>query len=174
MTLNMLNDMEHGGYVSIYEKLFGGEESFDSNAQKCYTSGKGGKMADVLKTVGKNAEKRGMDQKSDVVDKEADAEKELQAKHNILNWCVLFFVAVMTSDMLVTFFILVGRDGYSTAASGIASTYVLCMLLAAPTLKVFLDKVESRMMKRVNVVGIVSIFVAILVVVVTVFVLMVL
>jgi len=88
-------------------------------------------------------------------------------KHKILNLCVLGFVVVLTAVALATFFIAIFTDG-NTNAYSIASVYVLCMLLAAPTLKVFLDKVTSPTMKRLNLVGIISIFFAILVIVVTV------
>jgi len=78
-----------------------------------------------------------------------------------LNICVLIFVGVLTFVALLTFLIaLFSRSNQN--AYGIASIYILCMLLAAPTLKVFLDKVESKAMKGLNIYGIISIFAAIL------------
>ena len=88
-------------------------------------------------------------------------------KHRILNICVLGFVAVLTVVGFITFYIAVGR-GSSGAAYSIASIYVLCMLLAAPTLKVFLDKVECTLMKRLNIIGIIVIFFVILLIVVSI------
>ena len=88
-------------------------------------------------------------------------------KHRLLNLCVLGFVAVLTLTTLVTFFMATfgqsSANGYS-----IASIYILCMLLAAPTLKVFLDKITCPTMRRLNIVGIIAIFLTILVVTVTI------
>jgi len=95
-------------------------------------------------------------------------QKDAIFKHKLLNICVLVFVAVMTFIMLIAFFVLIARDRIGVA-HGIVGTYVLCMLLAAPTLKVFLDKIEDRVMKRLNIVALVSIFAVILLIVSTVF-----
>ena len=88
-------------------------------------------------------------------------------KHKILNLCVLGFVAVLTVAVLVTFFAAT-FDEVNQSAYSIASIYILCMLLAAPTLKVFLDKVACPVMKKLNIVGIISIFATILVITVVV------
>ena len=86
-------------------------------------------------------------------------------KHKLLNVCVFIFVAVVTTVALMAFFVasFSGAENATSNGYSIASIYILCMLLAAPTLKVFLDKVESRTMKIVNVAGIIAIFAAILV-----------
>ena len=87
-------------------------------------------------------------------------------KHKLLNMCVLGFVAVITFVTFITFFVAVGRgNGFEYY---IASIYVLCMLLAAPTLKVFLDKVTCPLMRKLNIIGIIVIFSVILLLVVTV------
>ena len=89
------------------------------------------------------------------------------SKHRLLNICVLGFVVVLTAVTLVTFFVATFGDYVSNGYS-IASIYILCMLLAAPTLKVFLDKISCLTMKRLNIVGIVLIFMTILVITVTI------
>ena len=83
-------------------------------------------------------------------------------KNNLLNYCVLGFVALMTFIGLITFLVAVGKDENNNA-SLIINLYVLCMLLAAPTLKVFFDKAVCPLMKRLNVIGLVTIFAAILI-----------
>ena len=88
-------------------------------------------------------------------------------KHRLLNSCVLAFTFILTGVALATFFIARFTEGNNNAYS-IASIYVLCMLLAAPTLKVFLDKVTCPCMKRWNIAGIILIFTAIMVIVVEV------
>ena len=92
---------------------------------------------------------------------------QAESKHRLLNVCVLLFVAVVTVVTLVTFFVAVIRRGNVNGYS-IASIYILCMLLAAPTLKVFLDKVKCSKMKRLNIIGIIAIFMTILIITVTV------
>ena len=84
----------------------------------------------------------------------------LQKKQNLLNLFVVAFVAIMTAVSLVTFFIAI-CDGNSASYS-IVSLYVLCMLLAAPTLKVFLDKTVCPRMRLINWLFIIIIFAAIL------------
>ena len=96
------------------------------------------------------------------------AEQNSVFKHKLLNICVLAFVGVMTAVLFITFFILIGRNN-SESANSIAGTYVLCMLLAAPTLKAFLDRCNCPLMKRLNIIGLVTIFAVILLIVVTIF-----
>ena len=93
------------------------------------------------------------------------------SKQSILNLCVLGFVAVMTLIGIITFFVAIGREG-NFNGSAIASLYVLCMLLAAPTLKVFMDKKCSPLLRRLNLIGIMVIFAAILLMAVTAFIAM--
>jgi len=83
-------------------------------------------------------------------------------KHKILNICVLAFSFILTGVALTAFLVASFTAGNESAYS-IASIYILCMLLAAPTLKVFLDKVNCPMMKKLNIAGIISIFAAILI-----------
>ena len=96
-----------------------------------------------------------------------EKDNKTQFKHKLLNMCVLGFVAVVTLVTLITFFAATFSDG-NESAYAIASIYILCMLLAAPTLKVFLDKIDCPVMKRFNIVGIISIFATILIVTVMV------
>ena len=88
-------------------------------------------------------------------------------KHKLLNLCVLAFVAIVSVIALITFLVALFKS-YNPNAYHIASIYILCMLLAAPTLKVFLDKVTCPTMKRLNIIGIISIFATILTMVVAV------
>ena len=89
-------------------------------------------------------------------------------KHRLLNMCVLVFVGVLTAAVMVTFFVALFTDGNNYAYS-IASIYILCMLLAAPTLKVFLDKVDCcKTMRFFNIVGLISIFTTMMVLTVAV------
>jgi len=98
---------------------------------------------------------------------EQAAEKSSLFKHRILNISVLLFTLALTVVSLITFFIAFARGldipDYMEAAYAIASTYILCMLLAAPTLKVFLDKCTSAGLKKFNIITLVAIFVAIFV-----------
>ena len=97
-----------------------------------------------------------------------ETKKEKIARRRLLNVCVFIFVVVVTISSLVTFFIAIFNND-STTAYSIASIYILCMLLGAPTLKVFLDTAgTSNAMKRLNIIGVICIFVAILIVTVTV------
>ena len=82
-------------------------------------------------------------------------------KHKVLNVCVFAFTIVLTLVAMISFFVALFTDG-NYEASSIASMYILCMLLAAPTLKVFLDKVSCPVMRRLNIIGIIAIFIAIL------------
>jgi len=88
-------------------------------------------------------------------------------KHMLLNICVFAFVVVLNLVALFTFIVATFDEGNESAYS-IASIYILCMLLAAPTLKVFLDKVTCPIMKRLNIIGIIAIFATILIVTVIV------
>jgi len=90
-----------------------------------------------------------------------DGDKKTAAKQRLLNWCTLVFTAVLTVVSIVVFFILLARgDGTS---AGVVASYVLSMLLAAPTLKVFLDKVKCPVLRKANVIGLVTVFSTILV-----------
>ena len=86
-------------------------------------------------------------------------------KHRILNVCVLLFTAVLVLVATITFFIALFSVNTGNAYS-IASMFVLCMLLAAPTLKVFLDKCTCKNLRVFNIITLVAIFVAILLLVV--------
>ena len=89
------------------------------------------------------------------------ADQATTRKHKLLNLCVLGFVAILTTATLVTFLAATFSTGNNNAYA-IASIYILCMLLAAPTLKVFLDKVTCPRMKRLNIIGIITVFATIL------------
>ena len=86
-------------------------------------------------------------------------------KQNFLNMLVIAFAGITTVVFLVTFFIAVCDR--NTASYSIVSLYVLCMLLACPTLKVFLDKVTCPRMRLINWIAISVIFLAILVMSIT-------
>jgi len=117
----------------------------------------------------KNA-KNSIDDSAQACEKETTVDKQKNLKkHRILNVCTLIFTAILTIVALATFFIALFNNDYAYPAYYIASTYVLCMLLAAPTLKVFLDKCTCRVLKKLTIIGLVAIFatIAILVVVVS-------
>ena len=99
-------------------------------------------------------------------DKACDAvDKATAKKQKMLHVCALVFSFILTAVAVVTFFVAffnVSTDG----AYAIASTYVLCMLLAAPTLKVFLDKCTYPKLKKANIAALIATFAAILVLVV--------
>jgi hypothetical protein len=88
-------------------------------------------------------------------------------KHHLLNIGLIGFVAVLTAVALTTFFMAVAANNTNGAYS-IASIYILCMLLAAPTLKVFMDKTTCPIIKRAGVISEILIFAAILTLVVTI------
>jgi len=92
----------------------------------------------------------------------------MSAKNNVLNSCVLGFAFIMTVVALLSFFIATFRVN-GAFANGIASLYVLCMLLAAPTLKVFMDKNACPVMKKLNILMVIAIFATILIMAVIVF-----
>ena len=81
-------------------------------------------------------------------------------KNNLLNFCVLAFAAIMTFFTLLSFVILWVRGGFAPAY--VLSFYVLPMLLAAPTLKVFMDKSTCPVMRKLNVGAVITIFASIL------------
>ena len=91
----------------------------------------------------------------------------------VFNACLLIFTAVLTVVSLITFFMATNTNNLDSAYI-IAATYVLCMLLAIPSLKVFLDKVSRPLFNKLNLVFIVLGFAAILVLVVVLFVVVVL
>ena len=80
----------------------------------------------------------------------------------ILNWAMLTLVAALTVVSTIMFFIATFQDGNNNNYS-IASMYVLVMLLGAPTLKVFLDKVACPVLKKLNLITLAIVFAAILV-----------
>jgi len=98
---------------------------------------------------------------------ESDKQKGLK-KHRMLNVCVLVFTLVLTVIALLTYFLAIFYTNSVDAGYSIASTYILCMLLAAPTLKVFLDKCTCRLLKKFTIIALIGVFVAIGVLVVMV------
>ena len=86
----------------------------------------------------------------------------IKSKSNLLNICVLGFSVILTAVALLAFFITLFRDDVGIA-SAITSLYVLCMLLAAPTLKVFMDKATCPNVMMLNKIGVIMIFGAILI-----------
>ena len=88
------------------------------------------------------------------------AEAKMAFKFKLLNICMFALAVVLTITALITFF--VSLFNATGGAYYIASTYILCMLLATPSLKAFLDKVNSPAMKKLNTIGIISIFAAIM------------
>ncbi|MCL2370728.1 MAG: hypothetical protein FWC80_05835 [Firmicutes bacterium] len=86
-----------------------------------------------------------------------------ETNYRIMNVGMLTLMAVLTLVSTITFFVSAFGNNDLGGVYGIAATYVLCMLLVAPTLKVFLDKVSCPVFKRLNLVGIIIIFAAILV-----------
>jgi len=89
-------------------------------------------------------------------------------KQTILHICALVFSYVITIVALLTFFVAF----FSVSVEGaylIVSTYVLAMLLAAPTLKVFLDKCTCPNLKKANIIALLATFATILILVVMVF-----
>ena len=79
---------------------------------------------------------------------------------------MLAFVGILTVVSAAMFFIAIVNENYGGGYS-IASIYVLCMLLAAPSLKVFLDKICCTRLKKCNVIGLVVIFLTIITLVTT-------
>ena len=88
-------------------------------------------------------------------------------KHRILNVSVLLFTAALVIVAMLTFFVALFNVSAGNAYY-IASMFVLCMLLAAPTLKVFLDKCTCKNLRIFNIITLVGIFVAILALVVVI------
>ncbi|MCL2570430.1 MAG: hypothetical protein FWE16_04470 [Firmicutes bacterium] len=90
-------------------------------------------------------------------------------RHKLMNICVLAFTDILTVTALVTFFITI-FDGYSNSrAHSIAGTYLFCMFLAVPALKVSIDKIKSPFLKKVNIFAVIMIFVTIMVTSVVIF-----
>ena len=83
--------------------------------------------------------------------------------YGILNACMLAFTGVLTVVSLIALFAAAFGEGSVGAVAGITGTYVLCMLLAIPSLKVFLDKVSCPVFKKLNMVFIITGFAAILI-----------
>jgi len=92
-------------------------------------------------------------------DTKNEAKIATERNYRILNAGMLSLMAVLTLVSTITFFASMRRDVHH----GIVGTYVLCMLLVAPSLKVFLDKVSCPVFKKLNLIGLVIIFLAILV-----------
>jgi len=81
----------------------------------------------------------------------------------ILNGCFLIFVGILLGVTMSTFFIALFPRRSSGNAYNIASIFILCMLLALPALKLFLDKSIGRTMKTLNLIFLVAGFFAILI-----------
>ena len=91
------------------------------------------------------------------------------ANAKLLNFGLLALAFVLTATALVSFFIATFTPSLGAANYSVASLYILVMLLVAPTLKIYLDKVSCKVFKRLNLIAILSIFTAILVMAVTTF-----
>jgi len=92
--------------------------------------------------------------------------KNTPVKTQSLTICLLVFSVIVTVVTLVGFFAATfNRDNIS--AFNIANIYILFMILAVPTLTLFLDKPDCRLCKTLNKIGIALVFTAILVIVVT-------
>jgi len=90
--------------------------------------------------------------------------KPMTKKQVMLNYCVLIFVVVLTLVSFAAFFVALLTEG-NNSDGAIVSIYVLAMLLGVPTLKVFLDKATTPLMKKMNIIGIITAFGAIAVMV---------
>ncbi|MCL2556099.1 MAG: hypothetical protein FWE03_03645 [Firmicutes bacterium] len=109
---------------------------------------------------------------NDIINEILDEEKKPNAcsikidnsalKQRVFNWFVVAFSLILTIVALITFFVAF-TDGYTGNAAAILGSYVLSMLLAAPTIKVFLDKCTCPLLKWFNIITIILIFVAILI-----------
>ena len=84
-------------------------------------------------------------------------------KHKLMNICVLVFTLVLTAITLVAFFAAILSSG-NDSGYAIATIYILCMLLAAPTLKGFLERIGNPFYKRLNTIAIIAVFTSILIV----------
>ena len=82
-------------------------------------------------------------------------------KLKTLNIMVIIFTLILTIVSLGTFFVCVyiGKIYFAYYISG---TYILCMLLAVPTLKGFLEKIESLALKKINFLTLIFVFFSIL------------
>ena len=83
-------------------------------------------------------------------------------KKKILNICTLIFTIIAVVFATVMYFISAFTVDF-VSAYYIAATFILAMLLAAPTLKVFLDKCTCKNLRKFNIVTLVIVFAAILV-----------
>jgi len=97
--------------------------------------------------------------------KESDCKPPVAGYQHLLNWLMLGLVLALTITATVTFFISILRPyEYECGAfNSIVGHYVLVMLLGAPTLKVFLDKVKCPILKKLNVATLGIVFLTILV-----------
>jgi len=76
---------------------------------------------------------------------------------------MLAFTGILTIASVIALFAAAFAESSAGAVAGITGTYVLCMLLAIPSLKVFLDKVSCPTFKKLNMVFIIAGFAAILI-----------
>ena len=76
---------------------------------------------------------------------------------------LLIFSLIVTVVTLAAFFAATFTPG-NTSAYDIASIYILFMILAVPTLTLFLDKPDCILCKRLNKIAIILIFATILVI----------
>jgi len=89
-------------------------------------------------------------------------------KSKVFNLAAIVFSVVLTAVAVTVYFICFARE-IEGGAYTVVNLYVLCMLLAAPTVKVFLDKCTSPLVKALNITTLILIFLAILVLVVSTF-----
>ncbi|MCL2521385.1 MAG: hypothetical protein FWE36_00830 [Erysipelotrichales bacterium] len=89
--------------------------------------------------------------------------------YKLLSICLLALAFTLTITALVSYFVALFGEETNGNSYTIASTYVLVMLLVAPTLKVFLDKLKSETLKRLSLIAIVLIYISILVIAVFTF-----
>ena len=99
-------------------------------------------------------------------DKELTPEqKSARNKHRVINICAIAFGLGLTFFAVLAFFISFIVDAVNGGSFGglhaIVGSYVLAMLLAAPTIKVFLDKCTCKIIKKLNIASLIAIFVAI-------------
>ena len=92
--------------------------------------------------------------------------KNSQVNTQSLTVALLIFSLIVTVATLAAFFAATFTPG-NTSAYDIASIYILFMILAVPTLTLFLDKPDCILCKRLNKMAIALIFATILVITVT-------
>jgi len=95
--------------------------------------------------------------------------KQDTSTYKLLSICLLALAFTLTLTALISFFVALFNEEAEGNSYAIASTYVLVMLLVAPTLKVFLDKLKSENLKRLSLIAIVLIYLSILVIAVITF-----